>query len=162
MDVPNTATACWFLLEILRDFGRHVPPEGLNLPESASLQSDLVPLLLWGLDWLKRMQNPDGSVHHYVETGSGGAGAPQQVSDVSSFATACAAAIFAKSYAVLGDAISPAESADLLARAQLCWSWLQAHPNMVWTGSSYWGDATYDRRCRTFAAVELFEATGKA
>ncbi len=162
VDVPNTATACWFLLEVLREFGGQVPADGLNLPESTSQQSDLVPLISWGLDWLKRMQNPDGSVHDYVVTGSGGAAGPQEISDVSSFATACAAAIFAKSYAVLSDRIVPAERADLLARAQLCWSWLQAHPNMVWTGDPYWGNATYDRRCRAFAAVELFEATGHA
>ena len=171
-DVPNTATACWFLLESWRDFGRLVPAYGLNLPESDSGQSDLVPLIAWGLDWIKRMQNADGSVHHYVASTANGS--VQQVSDISSFATACAAAIFAKAYTLMGNTLTPAQSADLLARAQLSWSWLQANASMVQprlplqnggdpgADDTYWGDATYDHRCRAFAAVELFEATGQA
>jgi endoglucanase len=75
---------------------------------------------------------------------------------------------------VLGSTLPPAESADLLARAQLSWSWLQSNPNMVQprlplqngvdpgADDTSWGDAYYDRRCRAFAAVELFEATGQA
>lgn len=172
VDVPNTATACWFLLETLRDFGACVPASGLNLPESNPQQSDLVPLIGWGLDWLKRMQNANGSVHHYVR--AGGSGTAQQVSDISSFATACAAAVFAKARTVMGGTLAPTESADLLARAQLAWSWLQANTNMVQprlplqngvdpgADDTSWGDATYDHRCRALAAVELFEATGQA
>ena len=172
VDVPNTATACWFLLETFRDFGGYVPAYGLNLPESNPDQSDLVTLIDWGLDWLKRMQNADGSVHQYVRTGASSTN--QQVSDISSFATACAAAVFAKAYVVLNAAVSPAESADLLARGNLSWSWLQVNTNMVQPrlplqngvdpggDDTSWGDANYDRRCRAFAAVELFEATGEA
>jgi hypothetical protein len=175
VDVPNTATACWFLLSTLRDFGDSVPPASLNLPESNSEQSDLVPLVGWALDWLKRMQNPDGSVHHYViDSPTSGVTQVQQVSDISSFATACAAAIFAKAYVVLGNVLPPDQSTDLLARAQLAWSWLQANPNMVQPrlplsggvdpggDDPSWGDATFDARCRAFAAVELFEATEEA
>lgn len=173
VDVPNTATACWFLLETLRDFGDIVPPYSLNLPGSNQQQGDLVPLIGWGLDWLKRMQNSDGSVHHYViDNSSSGTTQTQQVSDISSFATACAAAVFAKAYVTLSNSLPSDESADLLARGQLAWSWLQANPNMVQprlplsggvdsgADDTSWGDATFDARCRAFAAVELFEATG--
>lgn len=172
VDVPNTATACWFLLETFRDFSRHMPAYGLHLPESNAQQSDLAPLIGWGLDWLKRMQNANGSVHHYVL--ANGNGTAQQVSDISSFATACAAAVFAKACVILGGTLAPAERADLLSRAQLAWSWLQANTNMVQprlplqngadpgADDTSWGDATFDRRCRAFAAVELFEATGQA
>jgi endoglucanase len=174
VDVPNTATACWFLLETFRDFDRCVPASGLHLPESNGQQGDLVPLISWGLDWLKRMQNADGSVHHYVLANPSGASLPQQVSDISSFATACAAAAFAKACALLGGVVPPAQSADWLSGAQSAWSWLQANPNMVQprlplqngvdpgADDTSWGDATFDRRCRAFAAVELFEATGQA
>ncbi|MFO1477762.1 MAG: glycoside hydrolase family 9 protein [Verrucomicrobiota bacterium] len=172
VDVPNTAIACWFLLETYRDFGRWAPPGGLNLPDSSAQQSDLLPLITWGLDWLKRMQNADGSVHQYVVTGS--SGTTQQVSDISSFAAACAAATFAKASVVLGGALSPAENNDLITRAQLSWSWLQANTGMVQprlplnngvdpgADDTFWGDVYFDRRCRAFAAVELFEATGLA
>lgn len=172
IDVPNTATACWFLLETFRDFGQNVPGNSLNLPESSPSQSALVPLISWGLDWFKRMQNANGSVHHYLR-GHPNTG-EQQLSDISSFATACAAAVFAKAYVVMGGALPPTERVDLLDRAQLAWSWLQANPNVVQprlqlsngvdpgSDDSSWGDANFDRRCRAFAAVELFEATGDA
>jgi endoglucanase len=172
VDVPATATACWFLLEACRDFGRWVPPGGLNLPESSSSQSDLVPLISWGLDWLKRMQNADGSVHHYVRTESDGA---QHVSDTSSFAAACAAAAFAKAYVVLSNTLPSADATDLLARARLSWQWLTNNPNPAWPRlplvggvdgggwdtDPYWGTTNDDHRERACAAVELFEATGE-
>lgn len=172
IDVPNTATACWFLLETLRDFGQNVPGNSLNLPESGPSRSDLVPLISWGVDWFKRMQNTNGSVHHYLR-GNPNTGV-QQISDISSFSTACAAALFAKAYVVMGNALPPDQSADLLTRAQLAWTWLQSNPNMVQPrlqlsngvdpggDDTSWGDANFDRRCRAFAAVELFEATGDA
>jgi len=176
MDVPATAIACWYLLETVRDFGGLVVPQGLNLPESTPQAGDLLPLIRHGLGWLKRMQNPDGSVHHYVLGNPNTGTQPQQVSDISSFATACAAAVFAKAHAVWRDALPPAEAADLLARARLAWLWLQANPDMVQPrlplqngadpgaddANPYWGDALSDRRSRAFAAVELFEATGES
>jgi endoglucanase len=176
MDVPNTATACWFLLEAFRDFSLNVPPEGLNLPESNAARSDLVPLIYQALDWMKRMQNTDGSVCHYVMGDPNTAAQVQKVSDISSFAAASAAAVFAKAVAVLGAAIPAAEQADLLARARLSWAWLQANTGMVQPRlplqngvdpgaddtNPYWGDALADRRERAFAAVELFEATGES
>ncbi len=168
-DVVNTAVACWFLLETYRDFSDNVPPYALNLPESNSQQSDLAALISNALDWLQRMQNADGSVCHYV------LGGPQQVSDTSSFAAACAAGVFAKAHAVMGDALPANQSSNLLYRARLSWQWLTNNPNPAWPRlplkngvdggnwdtNSYWGTTLDDHRQRAFAAVELFEATSE-
>jgi endoglucanase len=174
VDVPDTAIACWFLLETARDFGSNVPPYGLDLPESTNGPSDLVPLIYNALDWLERMQNADGSVNHYIMGNPNTAAQVQQVSDISSFATACAAGTFAKAYTVLGPWLTPAQSADLLSRAQLSWSWLQNNPNMVQprlplqngvdpgADDTSWGGTNFDSQCRAYAAVELFAATGQA
>ena len=170
VDVINTAVACWFLLETMRDFGPNVPPYALDLPESNAQQSDLVPLVSSALDWLERMQNADGSVCLYVM------GNPDQVSDTSSFSAACAAATFAKAYAVLGSALTGAQGSNLLYRARLSWQWLTNNPAPAWPRlplvngvdgggwdtNSYWGATNDDHRERAFAAVELFEATGEA
>ncbi|MGA3144094.1 MAG: glycoside hydrolase family 9 protein [Verrucomicrobiota bacterium] len=170
VDVVNTAVACWFLLETARDFGPNVPPYALDLPGSNPQQSDLVPLVSNALDWLQRMQNPDGSVCHYV------LGNPDQVSDTSSFAAACAAGAFAKAYAVLGSTLTPAQASNFLYRARLSWQWLTNNPAPAWPRlplnngvdgggwdtNSYWGTTNDDHRERAFAAVELFEATGEA
>ncbi|HLV81751.1 MAG TPA: glycoside hydrolase family 9 protein, partial [Chthonomonadaceae bacterium] len=174
VQVPSTATACWYLLETARDFGAKVRPGSLDLPESRAGRGDMVPLIFCALDWLKRMQDPDGGVHHYIVSREDGI---LRVSDVSSFATALAAATYAKACAVLGASLTPQEAADLLHRARQAWSWLLAHPEVVrarpplqngvdpggedaqWS----WGDdaARMDRWFRAFAAVELFEATGE-
>jgi endoglucanase len=174
VDVPDTAVACWFLLETAHDFGSNAPPFWLNLPESTNGQSDLVPLIYNALDWLERMQNSDGSVNHYIMGNPNSAAQVQQVSDTSSFAAACVAGTFAKAYAILSPWLTPAQSADLLSRAELSWSWLQNHPNMVQPRlplqngvdpgafDTSWGGATFDSQCRAYAAVELFVATGQA
>src|SRR5664280_241427 len=176
MDAPATATACWFLLETLRDFGENVPGQGLNLPESSAQTNDLVPLVMWGIDWLGRMQNADGSVCHYVVGNPSTATQPQQVSDISSFATACAGAACAKAYTILGPRLQATQAGDLLSRARLAWQWLTNHPSPAWPRlplvngadgggwdtNPYWGTALDDARDRTFAAVELFEATGES
>lgn len=169
IDVFNTSVACWWLLETLRDFGSRVSPAGLNLPESNAQRSDLVPLIMNAVEWIQRMQNPDGSVCAYL------LGDPQHlVSDIGTCPTAYAAGTFAKAYAVLGDSLPPAQASNLLASARLSWAWLTNHPNLLlprqrlnngvdgggW--DSAWGSTNGDRAGRAFAAVELFEATGEA
>jgi hypothetical protein len=169
IDVFNTSVACWWLLETMRDFGSQVSPAGLNLPESNAQRSDLVPLIMNAVEWMQRMQNPDGSVCAYL------LGAPQHlVSDIGSCPTAYAAGTFAKAYAVLGNSLSPAQASSLLASARLAWGWLNNHPDLMlprlrmnngvdgggW--DSAWGSTNGDRAARAFAAVELFEATGEA
>lgn len=173
IDMNDTTVACNFLLDTFRDFASNVPPYSLDLPESNSQQSDLVPLVDCCLDWIKLMQNPDGSVCEYIIDGpSSGTTQAQLVSDISSCGTAEAAGLFAKAYAVMGNTIPYEQSTDLLARAQLAWSWLQVHTSNApprlpevngvdgggWDTS--WGSATFDTACRAFAAVELFNATG--
>ena len=173
VDVPNTATACWFLLETAKDFGTNVPAYSLDLPESTAGQSDLVPLIYNALNWLGLMQaTNDGSECHYIRVQSNNN--KEQVSDISSMATACAAGTFAKAYTILGPSLTPAQSGVLLSNALLEWSWLQANTNMMqprlplsggvdgggWDTS--WGDSNFDNACRAYAAVELFIATGQA
>ncbi len=171
-DVPNTATACWFLLETARDFGSNVAPNYLNLPESTNGVGDMVPLIYNALNWLELMQNADGSVCHYIRVQTNNN--KEQVSDISSMAAACAAGTFAKAYTALGPSLTPAQSAVLLSNALLSWSWLQANTNMEqprlptvngadgggWDAS--WGGSNFDQQCRAYAAVELFIATGQA
>jgi endoglucanase len=175
VDVVNTAVACWFLLETMRDYGPNIAPYGLDLPESNSQRSDMVPLIKNALDWLQRMQNAEGSVCHYVLGNPNTVAQPQQVSDVSSFAAACAAGVFAKAYTVLGAELPPAQASNLLYSARLSWAWLTNNPNPAWPRlplvngvdgggwdtNSYWGTTNDDHRQRAFAAVELFEATGE-
>ena len=115
------------------------------------------------------MQNADGSVCHYVLGNPNTATQPQQVSDVSSFAAACAAGVFAKAYTALGDSLPATQASNLLYSARLSWAWLTNNPDPAWPRlalvngldgggwdtNSYWGTTNDDHRQRAFAAVEL-------
>jgi hypothetical protein len=56
----------WFLLETLEQFQNKLGPDVLNLPESDGQINDLILLIKWELDWFKKMQNANGSVHFIV------------------------------------------------------------------------------------------------
>ena len=58
-------------------------------------------LLKWELDWFKKMQNTDGSVHFIVI--NEGSSAIQRVSDVSTSSAAILAGIFAKASTLFAD-----------------------------------------------------------
>ncbi len=163
LDVHNNVATLWFLLKTYQQFNSKLGPGLLNLPESDTQRNDIIPLITYQLDWFKKMQNPDGSVHFIVI--SSGSQQQQQVSDVSSGAACILAGIFAKAYTAFTD-VPGMESyaADLLTRAELSWSWLVAHPDNYNPTSSSGYTWSYgirdDTSFRSFAAIELYIATG--
>jgi hypothetical protein len=164
LDVHNNVTTLWFLLETLEQFQGKLGPDVLNLPESDGTTHDLVLLIQYQLEWFKKMQNTDGSVHFMVISTSGDQ-RKQTVSDVSTGAACVLAAIFAKAAPIFSQ-IPGMESyaADLLARAELSWTWLLAHPNNYNPtgpdGNPWSYGITNDTPYRGLAAVELYIATG--
>lgn len=164
LDVHNNVTTLWFLLETLQQFQNKLGPDVLNLPESDGMTHDLVLLIQYQLEWFKKMQNTDGSVHFMVISTSGDQ-RKQTVSDVSTGAACVLAAIFAKAYPVFLQ-IPGMESyaADLLSRAELSWTWLLDHPNNYNPtgpdGKTWSYGITNDTPYRGLAAVELYIATG--
>lgn len=162
LQTADHAVAAWWLLETLKTMGRKVPPGSLHLPEkSGPGESDLVPLVDFGLHWMAKMQNPDGSVLPLVSWGEGDR---QQCSGTDSPSAAWAAGVFAKAYLILRTVPGcKSESEAYLAKARLSWSWLTAHPNPVTAETAETPvDARTDQQCRMFAAIELFNATGEA
>lgn len=168
-NVPCTGIACWYLLETYRDHAKKVGSKSLNLPESTKAKSDLVPLAMHGLKWMRKMQNPDGSVHHYV-IGPDQA-KEQTVGDTSSQAAAIVAGTFAKAVAVLGKDMPEEQAKGYLGKAKLSWKWLKDHPQYIaltspdgsdiswWTGGAK--AKIQDTQYRAYAAVQLYEATGE-
>ncbi len=162
LDVHNNVATVWFLLKTFERFSDKLGPDILNLPESNGQDNDLIPLITYQLDWFKKMQNTDGSVHFIVYNGS--SSQQQTVSDVSSGAACVLAGIFAKAYAVFSS-VPGMESYcdDLLSRAELSWAWLAAHPdnyNPSSNGSTWSYGIRDDASFRSFAAIELYIATG--
>jgi endoglucanase len=65
--VLEEAVSCSWMLWLYEL--RQADMEGLSIaiPESANKISDLLDSAKWGLDWMLKMQNPDGSVLHKVD-----------------------------------------------------------------------------------------------
>jgi endoglucanase len=163
------------------DYGKYVPAAGITLWHLAGVVDRAAPPglldeLRWELDWLLRMQEGDGAVHHKVTVAKWtGDHAPQDDHDVrylfavSSTATANVAAAGARA-ARLFRPHDPAYAARLLAAAEAAWRWLETHPDIVPPGGftnppgveSGEYDDTDDRDERFWAATELWRATGDA
>ncbi len=171
LDVHNNVTTMWFLLETLEQFQNKLGPDVLNLPESDGQINDLILLIKWELDWFKKMQNANGSVHFIVTAITQDGSYYQQVSDISTGSASILAGTFAKAYVLLKDVPGMESYAnDLLARAQLSWNWLMANTAVYVPIMKYGGDTEYyakpidttteDSYFRQYAAVELYIATG--
>jgi len=155
--------------------------DDFNIAESYNGIPDLLDEAKWGLDWLKRMQNSNGSV--LSVQGLAGASPPSSATgpsyygDANTSATLATAAAFAHGAKVLGALNNAAlnnYAADLLSRAKLAWDWAQANPNVLFynndaargtSGLAVGQQETDDngrKMLRLSAAIKLFAATGDA
>jgi hypothetical protein len=112
-----------------------------NIPESGDGIPDLLNEVKWELDWLVRMQNPDGSMLALVASAPGSPPSAAQGQSLygasSSFATSSAASAFALGAKVYGQYPRYASYArDLAVRAEKAWDWVQDHPDVVFHVSS--------------------------
>ncbi len=152
-----------------------------GIPESGNGIPDVLDEAKWGLDFLVRMQSPDGSVLSIV--GEPGASPPSAATGQSLYgpantsATLATAAAFAAAARILklpNNAALNTAAADLLARAKSAWTWAVANPNVQFknndsaSGSSGLGAGQqetddYGRLAyKLDAAAQLFAATGEA
>jgi hypothetical protein len=155
--------------------------DDFNIAESRNGIPDLLDEVKWGLDWLVRMQNSNGSVLSIVgishASPPSAATGPSYYGDASTSATLAAAAAYAhgaKVYGGLNNTAMKTYAADLLARARNAWNWAAANPNVVFrnndesNGTQGLGagqQETDDKgrlQLRLFAAIKLFAATGEA
>ena len=149
-----------------------------EIPESGNGIPDVLDEAKWGLDYLERLQNSDGSVLSIVGEGSGSppsaATDPSYYGPASTSATSSTAAAYALGATVLGslgNAALTTYAADLKARALKAWTWAAANPSVVFknndsaSGSSGLGagQQEVDDYGRTMMKLEasayLFELT---
>lgn len=152
-----------------------------NIPESGNGIPDLLDEVRFGLDYLQRLQNEDGSVVSIVDLGS--ASPPSSATEwsvygpASTSATLSAAAAFAHAATVFSDVDGLSEdAAGLQQRAVQAYAWADANPSVVYfnraaDGTTRDGDANavgageqeVDDRGRLIkkltGAVYLFELT---
>lgn len=174
--VVNSGISTYTLLAAYEHFPDWFDKLALNLPESGNGLPDLVNEMLWNLDWLATMQDPeDGGVYHKLTNLSfdgmvmpDKATAPRYVVQKTTAAALDFAATLAAASRVLArfDDKAPGRSQRWLAQAESAWRWAVAHPAVhyrqpadVKTGE--YGDDKLDDEF-AWAAAELLAATGKA
>jgi endoglucanase len=148
--------------------------DDFGIPESNNGVPDLLDEIKWELDWLLRMQNPDGSVLSKVAvTGFENASPPSADATpiyygaASTSATLTAAAVFANASAVFKQAGLEAYADTLENAAVNAWNWAKANPAVIYTNSGFASAnpevTDYDRiMLRLCASVFLYEITGDA
>ena len=149
-----------------------------GIPESGNGAPDLLDEVRFGLEWLEKMQNEDGSLLAIVGLASASppsaATGPSEYGDPSTFATASGAAAFALAAKILGDEGDTAYAETLLERAEQAFAWASDNPEVEFRnndsasgteglGAGQQETDAYGRLARrVVAAVLLYEATGDA
>ena len=150
-----------------------------NIPESGNGIPDIVDEAKWGLEWLGRMQNPDGSVLSILGVANASppsaATGPSYYGPASTSATLASAGAYALGAKVLGGIPTLATyAAALRTRAEAAWAWADANPNIQFKnndssnnsqglGAGQQETDDYGRlSLKLTAAVYLFDLTGTA
>lgn len=152
-----------------------------NIPESGNGVPDVLDEIKWELDWMLKMQDPDGGVHNRngdrsYATQPGPWSADTQARFYTA-KTTWATAVSAASFARAAREFAPFEKtyagypAKMKLAAVHAWQYLEKHPTMdpangqdgeklaAAPGES---NANADRRDRIYAAAELFKTTHEA
>jgi hypothetical protein len=149
-----------------------------NIPESGNGVADLLDEVKWELDWIARMQQPEGAVlsiaAHEGASPPSSDTSPCRYGPPNTSATLTSAAAFAFASIVFGSVAStftvyPGYAAALRARAEKAWTWAAANPHVRFFNAPMSGgvaeqevDAGALLHKRLQAAVFLFELTGAA
>ncbi len=112
--------------------------DDFGIPESGNGVSDILDEAKWGIDWLLRMQNADGSVLSILDrdhaSPPSAAKGPSLYGPPTTAAALSAAATFAFASTVFGDSSAPghaAYAADLKKAAIAAWEWAEANPGVT-------------------------------
>jgi hypothetical protein len=176
----------YYLVALLHAYAENptIWTDDYNIPESGNGVPDIIDEIKWGFDWLKKMQNSDGSVlsilglshekapNQHASPPSSATG-PSYYGPASTSATLTSAGAFALGSKILAGLDNPelnTYAADLKTRAENAWTWAVANPNVTFrnnegasaglgAGQQEVDDAGRATK-KTTAAIYLFAATG--
>ena len=149
---------------------RPVPAKALALdvPSAWPGLPDLLQQARWGLEWLLKMQNPDGSVLHKIDSGGTlyawglppeGDPHPRIAQPASSIDAGVFVGVMLQASRVFAP-LDQAFTARCAAAAQQAWTWLEAHPKVLHDDPNYTDPDP--RQEILWAACEMAVATGDA
>ena len=144
--------------------------DSIGIPESGNGVPDVLDEVRFELEWMMKMQNENGGVHHKVSCESfPGYVMPEKetepliVTEISTTATADFCASMALAYEYYKDVDSDFAS-KCLDCAEKAWAFLQQHPEFIFKNpedivTGDYGDK-YDNDERYWAAAQMYRATG--
>lgn len=171
--IVNSGITTYTLLAAFEKFPEYFKTQNLNLPESGSAIPDVLSEVLWNLDWMLAMQDPnDGGVYHKLTSkGFSGFVMPDQDTSerfVVQKTTAAAldfAAVMASASRVYAnyEAQRPGLSTKMLDAAKAAYTWAKANPAVYYSQPSdvqtgAYGDGNVSDEF-AWAAAELYIAT---
>ncbi len=167
----NSAITMGLLLQAWEDFRPHLEPLALAIPEAGGALPDYLDELRFQLDWMLKMQLPDGSVSHKITPVDfpghllpADDTAPRYFSPWGSAATAGFVASLAKAARVYRE-FDPDYADRLEAAALDSYAFLAENPVDHAADLSDFAQAQYqtsDADDRVWAAAEVWETTGDA
>ena len=110
--------------------------DDFGIPESGNGVPDILDEVKWGLDWLERMQNDDGSMLSVMSLSEG---SPPSAADGPSYygpANSSASYSSAGAFAMAADVYAKTptyrkDAARYKSRALRAWNWAEANPNVI-------------------------------
>ena len=169
----NSGISTYTLLAAYEHFPHLYADLKVGIPESGSAVPDILNEIMWNLDWLQAMQDPnDGGVYHKLTTlGFSGEIMPHQGTETRYFigrGTAAAlnfAAVMATAsrvYQDFDDAF-PGKALEYREAAIRAWEWAQANPQTPYrqaedVGTGEYGDDSFADEF-SWAAAELYLLT---
>ena len=140
--IVNSSIATYVMLAAYEHFPEIFDNQYLNIPESGNALPDLLDEILWNLEWMLSMQDPnDGGVYHKLTNKNiDGIVMPHQATSeryVVQKTTAAAldfAGVMATASRVVAQYESqlPGMSAKMLAAAESAWDWAVANPSITY------------------------------
>jgi endoglucanase len=176
--VVNSGISTYTLLSAYQHYSGFLDALNTNIPESENELPDILDEVLWNMEWLFAMQDPnDGGVYHKLATANfagavmpAEADASRYVVQKSTAASLNFAAVMAQGYRVFKSRLPDLANSYLLA-AKNAYEWAKANPEVYYNQSVL--NNQYDPDIQTgeygdnnvsdefnWAAVELYLATG--
>ena len=131
-----------YIIELLKAC-RETPTawtDDYNIPESGNSIPDILDEVKWGMDYMLRLQNSNGSMISIVGVAHGSppssASGKSVYGNVNTSATLKAAATFAYGSTVFRWAGLSCYADTLLSAAEKAWTWAVANPTVVWTNTA--------------------------
>lgn len=171
--IVNSGISTYTLLAAYEHFNTYYETKNFNIPESNNNLPDILDEVLWNLDWMLSMQDPnDGGVYHKL-TGLNFSGIvmpneynlQRYVVKKSTAAALNFAAVTATAARIFEDFESeiPGYSAKLIQASKYAYAWAKANPNNFFNNpngvsTGEYGDSNLTDEFQ-WAAVELFITT---